>query len=185
MSTRTLVRILPVALLLATAAPAAAQTPDAFGADLLAEMEIAGSKMVGLTEAQPEANLNWRPAPGVRSVGEVFKHVIGTNYNLAYFLGGSAPTGSDITADYGTVVALEARELSKAEITRRMRASYEHLAQVIRDFDPATYDEQVDFFGESRTRRAVLVMFATHMHEHMGQSIAYARMNGVTPPWSN
>ncbi len=22
------------------------------------------------------------------------------------------------------------------------------------------------------------------MHEHLGQSIAYARSNGVTPPWS-
>jgi uncharacterized damage-inducible protein DinB len=25
----------------------------------------------------------------------------------------------------------------------------------------------------------------SHEHEHLGQMIAYARSNGVTPPWSS
>jgi uncharacterized damage-inducible protein DinB len=30
----------------------------------------------------------------------------------------------------------------------------------------------------------VLELLATHNHEHLGQMIAYARMNGIAPPWS-
>jgi hypothetical protein len=30
----------------------------------------------------------------------------------------------------------------------------------------------------------MITALAEHCHEHLGQLIAYARMNGVTPPWS-
>ena len=39
-------------------------------------------------------------------------------------------------------------------------------------------------FGNSTTRRGVLVTILSHLHEHLGQSIAYARINGIKPPWS-
>jgi len=34
------------------------------------------------------------------------------------------------------------------------------------------------------TRRAMWIGATTHLHEHLGQLIAYARSNGVVPPWS-
>jgi uncharacterized damage-inducible protein DinB len=34
------------------------------------------------------------------------------------------------------------------------------------------------------TVRGALLLATTHMHEHLGQSIAYARTIGVVPPWS-
>ena len=39
-------------------------------------------------------------------------------------------------------------------------------------------------FGNATTHRGVLVTVLSHLHEHLGQSVAYARMNGVVPPWS-
>jgi len=39
-------------------------------------------------------------------------------------------------------------------------------------------------FGNDITERAAFLNALTHLHEHLGQSIAYARMNGVVPPWS-
>jgi hypothetical protein len=45
-------------------------------------------------------------------------------------------------------------------------------------------DVMVDFFGSKITKRALLLAIAEHAGEHLGQSIAYARMNGVVPPWS-
>ena len=39
-------------------------------------------------------------------------------------------------------------------------------------------------FGNDNTERAAFMMALNHLHEHLGQSVAYARMNGVVPPWS-
>ena len=52
------------------------------------------------------------------------------------------------------------------------------------DVPDAQMDAAVTYFGQPNTKRGVLVSIATHAHEHLGQSIAYARMNGVVPPWS-
>jgi uncharacterized damage-inducible protein DinB len=30
----------------------------------------------------------------------------------------------------------------------------------------------------------VMIFILRHLGEHLGQSIAYARMNGVVPPWT-
>jgi uncharacterized damage-inducible protein DinB len=45
-------------------------------------------------------------------------------------------------------------------------------------------DDAADLFGWQATKRAALTGMVAHMHEHLGQAIAYARMNGVMPPWS-
>jgi uncharacterized damage-inducible protein DinB len=42
----------------------------------------------------------------------------------------------------------------------------------------------VKIFGQEATVRAVYMQLLTHINEHTGQSIAYARENGVVPPWS-
>ena len=152
---------------------------------ILREIDAAGQKFVGLTRVMPESTLGWRPAEGVRSVREVYLHIIGNNYNLAYGLGGVAPAESGITQNYNSVIALEAQEFSSAELQARMTQSFEFLRGVVAEMDDASLDDTVNFFGEQRERRSVLALIATHMHEHLGQSIAYARMNGVTPPWSN
>jgi hypothetical protein len=39
-------------------------------------------------------------------------------------------------------------------------------------------------FGNDTTERGAFLSALTHLHEHLGQSVAYARMNGVVPPWS-
>ena len=43
----------------------------------------------------------------------------------------------------------------------------------------------VELYGRQVASWAVLLQLVTHMNEHLGQSIAYARMNGVVPPWSS
>jgi uncharacterized damage-inducible protein DinB len=48
----------------------------------------------------------------------------------------------------------------------------------------ASLDNMVDFFGQKMTVRSVLLALTGHMHEHFGQSIAYARMQGIVPPWT-
>jgi uncharacterized damage-inducible protein DinB len=48
----------------------------------------------------------------------------------------------------------------------------------------ADLDATVELFGQERTKAQVVYLLGTHYHEHLGQSIAYARSIGVVPPWS-
>ena len=38
--------------------------------------------------------------------------------------------------------------------------------------------------GQRAAYHTVRLAEVAHAHEHLGQLIAYARMNGITPPWS-
>jgi len=40
-------------------------------------------------------------------------------------------------------------------------------------------------FGQRKTAaRSLWISTVTHLHEHLGQLIAYARSNKIAPPWS-
>lgn len=151
----------------------AAQKPQGFHAEFFANLDEVQEKILVLAEATPADKFSWRPAPGVRSTSEVYMHVAGGNYFLATFLGADAPrTNGD----------LEKRITRKADVVAELRKSFDHLRAAAN----ATTDleQPVRLFGRQTTARGVLVTILTHHHEHLGQSIAYARMAGVVPPWS-
>ena len=70
----------------------------------------------------------------------------------------------------------------KADVIAELKRSFEHLRNAVN----ATSDleKPVKMFGTQTTHRGVLVTVLSHLHEHLGQSVAYARINGVVPPWS-
>ena len=41
------------------------------------------------------------------------------------------------------------------------------------------------FFDHQATGEGLYLRLLIHANEHMGQLVAYARMNGVVPPWSD
>jgi len=156
---------------------------------LMAEMhsDVSGvqKKMIDLANALPESAYGWRPAPGVRSMGEVFKHVASDNYFIPIAMGTPAPAASGITAtDMKSVSAYEARPLTKAQIVAELEASFNHLHGAMRTTTDANLAETIKFFGQDWSRQKAMVLTVTHLHEHLGQSIAYARSNNVVPPWS-
>ena len=65
-----------------------------------------------------------------------------------------------------------------------LKKSIAHLRATIAALDESTLDKPVRMFGNQTTHRGVYTTILTHLHEHLGQSIAYARFNRVTPPWS-
>ena len=69
-------------------------------------------------------------------------------------------------------------------IGEALAASFDYVAEVVQNASDARLQEAVDLFGRETSARGALLLVITHCHEHLGQSIAYARMNGVTPPWS-
>jgi uncharacterized damage-inducible protein DinB len=180
---RRLSATLVLALVLATSV-GAQHTPTVV-ADLLRDVGEVKEKMVGLAEAMPEDVYAWRPAEGVRSTVEVFKHLASDNYLLSAAEGHAAPDATGIRGDdYRTAQAFEARTMTKAEAVETLRASFDHVEEAIGATSEARLGETLQVFGGSMTVQRLWVMTVTHMHEHLGQAIAYARMNGVVPPWS-
>jgi uncharacterized damage-inducible protein DinB len=154
-----------------TPRPAAPMT--GFRAEFIANLDEVEEKIMELAEITPAEKFSWRPAADVRSISEVYMHIAGGNYFLATFLGAAPPKPNR---------DLEKTVTKKADVVAELRRSFEHLRAAAARTDDL--EKPVRIFGNSTTHRGVLVTILSHLHEHLGQSIAYARMNGVTPPWS-
>ncbi len=168
--------VLALGLLLGAAAVGRAQDmPAGVQGDLLRWYDDAANKIVQLAEAIPAEKFTWRPAEGVRSVGEVVGHVTGGNYLIMGMTGAQAPAGAPQNMDQMT---------AKADLIRALRQSIDHARATMRAMTAADLDAPANMFGRQTTKRDVCVLAVVHAHEHLGQMIAYARSNGVVPPWS-
>ena len=168
--------------------PAAATTPAA-GPNLMADLgrDVAGveQKFVDLAKAMPDASYSWSPGTGVRSVREVFLHIASENYLLPAIMGTASPAESGIVGgDFKSAETYEKRDIKKDEVVADIMASFDHMKKAMASDSAAVMSGEVDFFGTKMSRQAAWVSMVTHMHEHLGQAIAYARMNKVVPPWS-
>ncbi|MGH7483072.1 MAG: DinB family protein, partial [Longimicrobiales bacterium] len=188
-----IVAVAGLAIGLATpiAAQSATQTHVEHGASpavmqaLIADVEAVEEKFVALAEAMPEASHDWRPDEGVRSMTEVLMHVAADNYFIPVFAGTPAPATTGIEGtSYPSVQAFEARQVDKAAAIQELRTSFDHLMTVMRAVDEEALARVNEVFGQEVTGLELWVMATTHLHEHLGQSIAYARANDVVPPWS-
>jgi len=160
-------------------APAPSPTPAATGvkADMIVWIEDSEKKLLDLASATPDAKFAWRPGKGVRSVGEVFVHVISANYNLPAKAGVKPPGTFDPKTAEKTLT-------KKADILAALRDSFAHAKQALASTPDADLDKPVDLFGNKSTVRGVYLLVLAHGQEHLGQSIAYARSNNITPPWT-
>lgn len=165
---------------LSLAAPLSGQAPPAAPAgvrgEILAQFDDAATKLLQLAEAIPAEKYVWRPAAGVRSVSQVLMHVSGANPFILGMAGVPALPGFPPDAE-NTVT-------DKAQVIEQLRRSSEYVRAAIRGMPDADLDKPATLFGRPSTKRNILLLTATHAHEHLGQLIAYARSNGVVPPWS-
>lgn len=163
------------------AAPAAApQAPAAsnFRAEALRLIADAETKLVRLAEAVPADKYTWRPGEGVRSISEVFMHVSAGNFSIPRRIGTPPPDGLDLAG-------LEKSTADKARVIQTLKDSFAHVRKAIEKLTDADTEKTSPWFGNRQaTYREIAFFLATHEHEHLGQSIAYARMNGIVPPWT-
>jgi len=149
-----------------------------FRSDFLSDFQDASKKIVSLAEAIPAEKYAWRPAEGVMSVAEVLGHVAGSSFYYAERAGGQKPPAD---VDLRGLEKLQDKE----KVVQALRRSSEFAEQAIQGLEDQRLDQTVNVYGnETRSVRGVLMGLSAHMHEHLGQVIAYARMNGVAPPWS-
>jgi uncharacterized damage-inducible protein DinB len=161
-----------------------AQTRDGVMGDLLKDVGDVEKKVMELAKAMPESAYAWRPGPGVRSTGEVLQHVAADNYFLPALLDIPAPKETGITKEYKTAAAFEKRAMNRDAVIAELEKSFAFLRTSMSSTTDAQLNTAIDMFGQKGTTRGLWITTVTHLHEHLGQLVAYARSNGVRPPWS-
>lgn len=156
--------------------------PISAAADLMQPLGELTAKARRLAEAIPADKYDWRPAPGVRSFKEVFLHIAyGTR--LMMNIADGAPHDA-ITKEIADNEKAEKQPMTKEQVVAAMSESLDAFRKALEDATAGSLTRSIDFFGTPTTRRGVLANIDTHIAEHVGQAIAYARMNGIVPPWS-
>ncbi|MEM7479896.1 MAG: DinB family protein [Acidobacteriota bacterium] len=138
------------------------------------DFERASDKLIQLAEATPADKYSWRPAEGIRSVSENFMHVAQVNFALGAALGAAKAENTD---------NLEAIT-EKAKVVAELKRSIAYTKEAFEDVVGTDLDRELPFFNSKRSAWSILLIINGHAHEHLGQAIAYARSNGVVPPWS-
>jgi len=134
-------------------------------------------QLVALAEAIPSAKFAWRPAPGVRSTAEVFMHIALANFYLL------SVTGPKMPADLKSA-DMEKTVNGKAEVISWLKRSLDAVKNAHAGVTSADLQRKVKINGRDATVDGMYLRIIVHANEHMGQLIAYARVNGIVPPWS-
>ncbi|HET7219379.1 MAG TPA: DinB family protein [Vicinamibacterales bacterium] len=172
------------AILLTLTLPSSAQTRDGLMGDLIKDVTDVEKKVVSLARAMPAEAHAWRPGKGVRSTGEVLAHIAADNYFMPAAMSIAAPAETGITKEYKTAAAFEKRTMTRDQVIAEVEKSFAFLKKSMEGVADAQLNAPLEIFGQKTTSRSMWISTATHLHEHLGQLIAYARSNNVTPPWS-
>jgi uncharacterized damage-inducible protein DinB len=132
-------------------------------------------QLIALAEATPPEKFSWRPAPGVRSIGEVYMHIAIANFYLLSITGAK---------ERAVTTGLEETVTTKADVIEWLRRSLNAVKMARAQLKPGDLQRKVKISGKTVTVDGMYLRIIVHANEHMGQSVAYARMNGIVPPWS-
>lgn len=158
--------------------PATLVTPTS-GARLefLDEVSFYEQRYIRLAEAIPAEKYNWRPAEGVRTIGEVYMHIASANYGYARMLGTPPPPTLDLKA-------LLASSGDKGKVIPALKDSFVHFRNAILAIKDSELDKEIKTSRGQMTIRGSFFLISGHFGEHLGQSVAYARSVGIVPPWT-
>jgi uncharacterized damage-inducible protein DinB len=147
-------------------------------AQALLDLQDLQKKYSDLAQSIPVEKYGWRPEAGVRSVSELFLHVTAANYNIPTMM-----TGVEATPEYKKD-GFEKSTTDKAKIVDQLNKSFGFAMAAVQKMSNADFAKPEKKLGPDANDGDVVYILVMHNHEHLGQSIAYARVNGITPPWT-
>jgi hypothetical protein len=177
--------VLRFALLLIALAPAAAladdtdKTPPSYDmkAQALLDLERVNQKFVDLANVVPVEKLTWRPSADSRSFAEMFLHVAGERYGILSLMGAEKPAGFDGKT-------FEKSTTDRTQIVAELNKSWTFAETAIKGMTNADFAKLLPKLGPQANAGDVVYILVGDAHEHLGQAVAYARENGIVPPWT-
>lgn len=146
-------------------------------AQALLDLETMQKKFVDLADALPADKLTWRPSADSRSFAEVFLHVAAERYGILNLMGAETPSGVDRKG-------LEKSTTDRMQIVAELNKSWAFAQRTIQGMSNADFAKLLPKVGPQANAGDVVYILVADAHEHLGQSIAYARENGIVPPWT-
>ena len=143
----------------------------------LADLQVVQKKFVDLANALPADKLTWRPSADSRSFAEVFLHVAGERYQILHLMGTELPAGFDGKT-------YEKSTTDKARLVEELNKSWEFTQKAINGMTNADFAKMLPKLGPQANAGDVVYILVGDAHEHLGQAVAYARENGIVPPWT-
>jgi uncharacterized damage-inducible protein DinB len=141
------------------------------------EWRHVSNQLVALAEAISAEKYAWRPASGVRSTSEVLMHIAIANFGLL------SSTGPQVPADL-TSPDMEKTVTAKPQVIAWLKRSLDAVKNTRANLKPGDLQRKVKVNGTDATVDGMYLRIIIHANEHMGQLVAYARVNGIVPPWS-
>jgi hypothetical protein len=146
-------------------------------AQSLIDLERVQKKFVDLLNVVPADKMTWRPSPDSRSFAELFLHVAGERYGILSLMGAEKPAGFD-----GKI--FQKSTTDKAQILAELNRTWEFAQKAINGMTNADFAKLIPKLGPQANAGDVVYILVGDAHEHLGQAVAYARMNGIVPPWT-
>jgi uncharacterized damage-inducible protein DinB len=146
-------------------------------AQALQDLQGVQKKFVDLANALPADKFTWRPSADSRSFAEVFLHVSGERYGIMSLMGAVPPAGFDGKT-------YEKSTTDRGQIVEELNKSWEFAQKAINGMTNADFAKLLPKLGPQANAGDVVYILVADAHEHLGQSIAYARENGIVPPWT-
>lgn len=143
------------------------QQKEALKALLIGRWAQTSRKVAEIAEAIPVDEFESRPLAGVRSCGEVLRHLAFWNQYVADTLNGKEAddVGNELPgATYST----------KASVLEALKRSSDDVATGLGEHEASVDLKTTD----------LIMTFVEHTSEHYGQLVVYARLLGITPPTS-
>src|SRR5438445_2033722 len=149
-------------------------------------LRVVEKEILSAVDAMPADKFGFAPSDGefkgVRTFGQMVKHLSATNSILA-----AAALGEEPPADAGDELGPEAVR-TKAEILNYLKGSFAYLDKAIDAIGQKTVPVRSSPISPLKsteaTRLALVVESLVHAFDHYGQMVEYLRMNGVVPPAS-
>lgn len=149
---------------------------DMKGQSLL-DLKVMQKKFVDLAQVIPEDKLSWRPSPDSRSYAEVLLHVAGERYGILALMGAAPPAGFDAKT-------YEKSTTNRDQIIKELDKSWDFTLNAINGMSNAEFAKLLPKLGPEANAGDVVYILVADAHEHLGQCVAYARENGIVPPWT-
>jgi hypothetical protein len=143
----------------------------------LVDLEQVQKKFVDLAQAVPDDKLTWRPSADSRSFAEIFLHVSGERYGILGLMGVQPPAGFDGKT-------FEKSTTDKSQIIAELNKSWEFAKKTISNMSNADFAKLLPKLGPQANNGDTVYILVGDAHEHLGQLVAYARVNGIVPPWT-
>ena len=146
-------------------------------AQSLQDLDDMHQKFYRLAQAIPADKFAWRPGEGVRSISEAFLHVADMNFQMPVTIGATPAPGYKKEG-------FEKPTTDKAKVIEQLNQSFDYVYAYVDGMTNADFAKLEPKFGPQANAGDIIYIIVTDDHEHLGQSVAYARVNGIVPPWT-